>query len=133
MAEVIHDREMEWRSYKGYIKIKDMEDIHVINVVHMLAIRIKKAKDSIKQLENSVDDELGLHSLRLEYREETLKTLSDIFDNFKAEMGFRNLSFDLLGKAPYPFEDETGCVRLWDEESKKFNIKSPSVRFSMED
>ena len=115
MAEVIHDREMEWRSYKGYIKIKDMEDIHVINVVHMLAIRIKKAKDSIKQLENSVDDELGLHSLRLEYREETLKTLSDIFDNFKAEMGFSNLSFDLLGKAPYPFEAVTGCVLLWDE------------------
>lgn len=107
------DREFEWKSYKGNKKIKDMEDTHIINVVHYLKKRLEKIA---KQLPDWKDTH----------------TANALF-NFTQEMKFRKIPESSLDNAPYEFEDDKGNLRKWDYESNSFIVTPPSLRFIKDD
>lgn len=107
------DREYEWKSYRGIIKIKDMFDAHLVNVVHYLKKRMEKIANQMPDWEDSYP--------------------SNSLTNFTKEMEFRKIPESLLDNAPYEFEDGEGCLRKWDYETNSFIIKSPSLRYVLED
>lgn len=106
-------RDFEWKSYKGIIKIKDMEDLHIVNVVHYLNNKIKRIETQMPDWEDSYSYNALL--------------------NFKKEMEYRNIPEASLANAPYEFEDGEGCLRKWDYETDSFIIKTPSLRYILED
>lgn len=104
-------RQTKWNSFEGQIKICDMEDTHVVNVLHYLM-------------------NLRVHpnGLNPEARRENIKNKIKLF---KKEMKYRKLDFNLLKNAPYPFIDKKGNKAILDYE--KGLIKTPpSVRFITE-
>jgi hypothetical protein len=106
------DREFEWKSYRGAKKIKDMDDIHIVNVVHYLKKRIEKLPLEFLGGDNYLRD--SLH-------------------NFTKEMKFRNIPENSLENAPYEFEDGDGNLRLWDYDKNNFIIKTPALRYILEE
>lgn len=111
--EIDWDREYEWKSYRGIIKIKDMDDAHIVNVVHYLKKRLDKIYKQMPDWEDSY-------------------TLNALF-NFTQEMKSRKIPESLLENAPYEFEDGEGCLRKWNYETNSFTIKSPALRYVLED
>jgi hypothetical protein len=107
------DRDFEWKSYRGVVKIKDMDDLHLINVTHYLIDKVKVIKTKMPDWEDSY----------------TYNTLL----NFKKEMQFRNIPVSCLDHAPYEFEDNRGNLRKWDYASNSFIITPPSLRFIKDD
>ena len=94
---------MTWGSIEGDIKIKNMSDTHVVNIVHLLEnSRIPNMIKKYEEALNKGDEPLSL------YIESCVQVQESILDNFKKEMEFRKLPESMLDNAPYPFKDKKG-------------------------
>jgi hypothetical protein len=106
------DREFEWNSYKGVIKIKDMDDLHLVNALHFLLHKRNKIKH------------VTLGELKEDY--------NDALYQLTCEMKYRDIPEVLLKEAPYAFEDDQGNIRKWNYNSNSFEVVPPSLRYIKE-
>jgi len=119
MAKLKRNPNFLWGSYRGPVKVKDMEDLHVVNVTHMVTQRVSNLKKDM--------DQYGLDLA--DYANDRMDKLLQVLNVFKAEMKFRKIPETALADAPYSFSDDEGCERIWDYKENKFIIKPPAVRF----
>jgi len=128
--EAVRNGDFVWNSYRGPIKVRDMDDLHLVNVTHMVINRIKPMESRLASVakENEKIDKILLEvlSLRKDYLQEVLETLL-------SEMSFRKIPDDTLRSAPYPFTDEQGAKRVWNYEKGNFDITYPGTRFIKDD
>ena len=88
-----YTRESTWGSNDGrQIKIKDLEDRHLVNIVHFL----------------NHSEKHKLWHRRSEY----LRILNE-------EIKLRALPQEYVDKAPYPFKDEHGTLKTWSYERNR--------------
>lgn len=119
----MHNRNMLWRATTGDIRIKDLEDTHLVNIVHLLInSRIPSLKKKRKESKKSNPD-------LAEYLDELLSEQKRILKNFKKEMKYRDLPESMLDNAPYPFKDKDGLIKKWDYEAREPVIVSNAKRF----
>lgn len=119
----MHNRDFEWKSLSGTVKVKDIEDLHLANIIHLLKFnRIKNLKNKLKDPEILMDWQLD--SIRYSLSE-TLK----IYDIMKKEFKYRKLDKSLIAQAPHPFKDKDGLLKTWNYETNSLKLISSAKRF----
>jgi hypothetical protein len=120
---------MLWKATTGDIRIKDMDDTHVVNIVHLLInSRIPNLKKRRKEAKAKKNTDV------IEYLEDIIKETKYVLKNFKNEMNYRKLPESMLDDAPFPFKDKKdGELKKWDYEAREAKIVSKAKRFITED
>jgi hypothetical protein len=122
----MHDRNYKWKSLNKVIKIKDMDGLHLANVIHLLNFnRIPKLE---KRLKNSNLVQYQIETLQIQL-EETKRILFNMIKEFE----FRNLDNSLIRNAPHPFKDSDGLLKKWNYDTNSLDIVSSAKRFILDD
>jgi hypothetical protein len=118
----MHDRDFEWKSINGTLKLKDMEDTHLANIIHLIKFnRIKRLKDRLKN-NNLVD-------WQIESLNYSLAENKSILSNMLKEFKYRKLDKSLIDNAPHPFKDKDGLLKTWNYDTNGLQVVSSAKRF----
>ena len=102
MELLMHDRNIIWRSISGDKKIKDMDDTHVVNIVHLLETsRLPYLYNKLKE---------ATQDYAIEYMTEVIAEQKIVLNNFTEEIKYTCLPESMLDNAPYPFRDKDGKI-----------------------
>ncbi len=122
----IFGRDTEWRSQFEKVKIRDMEDTHVVNVLHMVLGRIESLRKSIKEFKKEFKGDSELVETTVEYRKDLIDIQVKLSRVLKREMTLRKIPKELLDQAPIPFKKE-GKTYKW--QGKRSQLIPNSVKF----
>jgi hypothetical protein len=110
----MHDRDYIYESQFEKIKLKDMEDTHIINVIHYENYRIKKDIERIKRT----------HTFPELVIKKNIGQIAEFRKRFIQEARYRKLNIGaMLKKAPFPFKRNG----IWYRWNGKRSVRLPNT------